>query len=314
MRRLALALLLIAAANPTQAQLFRRAPLGPVAAPPPGTPPAEAEIWPFPPPDPKAWWDEKRPAAPETADPLGGRRLGGARLIPVDSGVDPSTYRLWGLVPLQWQILHGDEMVLEIWVRPARTVRQTVVRITVRRDGRAFVQARAGLACCEAGIARRIGFDAELPAGQAAAFLVLRSHPMWTASRDVRVSQGPDLAEGVCVDGTDYDLTLMVPGRSRSLRRSCDNAAVGEVADALEPALRAAIGHDPRFDVIFPGGASFAGARDAYRDLVGHGGLLKPDPHARPQPPGVAPGPDEAAATPPAPGVGPGSRPAPSPR
>jgi hypothetical protein len=139
---------------------------------------------------------------------------------------------------------------------------------------------------------------------------------MWKAPRDVRVSQGPDLVESVCVDGTDYDLTLMVPGRSRSLRRSCDSAAIGEVAEALEPALGAAMGHDPRFDVIFPGGGSFAGARDAYRDLVSHGGSLKPDPHARPQPPGVAPAPDEAAAMPPAPAPGPrpASPPAPSPR
>jgi hypothetical protein len=311
--RLVLPLLLIAvAAGPAQAQLLHRAPpTGPVAGPPPGTPPAEAEISPFPPPDPKAWWDEKRPSVSESADPLGGRRLGGARPIPVDSGVDPSTYRLWGLTPLQWQILHGDEMVLEVWVRPARTVRQTVVRITVRRDGRAFVQGRAGLACCEAGIARRIGFDAELPAGQAQTFLALRSHPMWAAPRDVRVSQGPDLADSVCVDGTDYDLTLMVPGRARSLRRSCDGAAIGEVAEALEPTLRAAMGHDPRFDVIFPGGASFAGPRDAYRDLVSHGGSLKPDPRTRAQPPGVAPVPDDAAATPPAPAPGPGLAPSP---
>ena len=47
--------------------------------------------------------------------------------------------------------------MLEVWVRPALSVRQSVVRITVRRDGKAFVQARAGLAGCEAGIARRMG-------------------------------------------------------------------------------------------------------------------------------------------------------------
>jgi hypothetical protein len=304
-RRLAvIALLIAAAAPPAQAQIFRRAPpSGPVAAPPPGTPPADAEIWPFPPPDPKAWWDDKRPVPPEAADPLGDRRmLSGMRLIPVDSGVDPSTYRLWGLSPLQWQLLRGDEMVLEVWVRPARSVRQSVVRITVRRDGKAFVQARAGLACCEAGIGRRMGFDAELPPGQAQAFQALKVLPLWSSPRDIRVSQGPGLADDVCVDGTDYDLTLMVPGRARSLRRSCDSAAVGQAADVLEPVLRAALGHDTRFDVIFPGGASFAGARDAYRDLLTHGGTLKPDPHARPQPPGVAPAPDEAVATPPAPG------------
>ncbi len=295
MRRLALiALLTAVAAAQAQAQIVRRGPpSGPVAPAPPGTPPAEAEIWPFPPPDPKAWWDDKRPVPPEAADPLGDRRmLSGMRLIPVDSGVDPSTYRLWGLSPLQWQLLRGEEMVLEVWVRPARSVRQSVIRITVRRDGKAFVQARAGLACCEAGIARRIGFDAELPPGQAQAFQALKVLPLWSSPRDVRVSQGPGLADDVCVDGTDYDLTLMVPGRARSLRRSCDSAAVGQAADVLEPALRAALGHDARFDVIFPGGASFAGARDAYRDLVAHGGALKPDPHARPQPPGVPPAPD----------------------
>ena len=319
MRRLALiALLIAAAAAPAEAQLFRRPPpSGPVGAPPPGTPPAEAEIWPFPPPDPKAWWEDKRPIPPEAADPLGGRRmLSGMRLIPVDSGVDPSTYRLWGLSPLQWQLLRGDEMVLEVWVRPARSVRQSVVRITVRRDGKAFVQARAGLACCEAGIARRMGFDAGLPPGQAQAFQALKALPLWSSPRDVRVSQGPDLAEDVCVDGTDYDLTLMVAGRARSLRRSCDSAEIGEAADVLEPVLRAALGRDTRFDVIFPGGASFAAARDAYRDLLAHGGSLKPDPHARRQPPGVPPAPDEGTATPPVLGSGsvPPSRPMPSPR
>jgi hypothetical protein len=299
-----IALLLAAAAAPATAQILRR-------PPPSGAPQAEVEIWPFPPPDPKAWWDDKRPVPPEAADPLGDRRmLSGMRPIPVDSGVDPSTYRLWGLSPLQWQLLRGDEMMLEVWVRPARSVRQSVVRITVRRDGKAFVQARAGLACCEAGIARRMGFDAELPPGQAQAFQALKALSLWSSPRDVRVSQGPGLADDVCVDGTDYDLTLMVPGRARSLRRSCDSAAVGQAADVLEPALRAALGHDARFDVIFPEGAGFAEARDAYRDLVANGGSLKPDPHARPQPPGVAPAPEEAPATQPAPG----SRPGPSPQ
>jgi len=257
-------------------------------------PPAEAEIWPFPPPDPKTWWEEKRPVVPETTDPLGGRRLGrGERLIPVDSGVDASTYRLWGLTPLQWQLLRGGEMILEVWVRPSLTVRQSVVRITVRGDGKAFVQGRAGLACCEAGIARRMGFDAELPAGQAQVFERLKADPLWSAPRSVKVSEGPDISEGVCVDGTAYDLTLMTGGRARSIRRACDNAAIGQAADVLEPVLRAALGHDPRFDVIFPGGFDFGPARAAYKDLLAHGGALKPDPQARPQPPGVAPTPDQ---------------------
>jgi hypothetical protein len=172
-------------------------------------------------------------------------------------------------------------------------VRQSVIRITVRRDGKTFVQARAGFACCEPGIARRMGFDAELPAGRAPALLALRADPLWSAARDVRVSEGPDIAEEVCVDGTAYDLTLMIPGRARSLRRACDSAAIGQAAAPLEAALAAALGHDPRFDVIFPSGADFAPATKAYADLVTHGGMLKPDPKARPQPPGVEPAPDE---------------------
>ena len=283
--------LALAGASPTAGQ--------PVRAPPKGLPPAAAEISPPPAPDPRAWWDEKRPVAPEAADPLGGRRPGRReRRIPVDSGVDPSTYRLWDLTPLQWQLVRGDEMILEVWVRPARSVRQSVVRITVRRDGKAFVQGRAGLACCEAGIARRVGFDAELPPGQAPAFQALKADPLWTAARDVKVSEGPDIAEGVCIDGTAYDLTLMVAGRARSVRRACDSAAIGQAADVLEPALRAALGHDARFDVIFPRGFDLTAARAAYKDLVAHGGTLKADPKARTQPPGVEPAPDAEPAAP----------------
>jgi len=316
MRRLALTLLIAAIAGDAQAQFLRHRPAGPVAAPPKGTPPAEAEIWPFPPPDPKAWWDDKRPAPSEAADPLGGRRMGrGERQIAIANGVDPSTYRLWGLMPLQWQLLRGEELILEVWVRPARSVRQSVIRITLRGDGKGFVQARAGLACCEAGIARRMGFDAELTPAQVQAFQALRNHPMWAAPRDVRVTEGADTVEDLCVDGTSYDLTLAVAGRARSLRRACDSAAVGQVAEALEPALRAALGHDARFDAIYPGGASFAVARDAYRDLIAHGGALKPETRARVQPPELGPGApvaDDAAATPPAAPrkpPGPGARP-----
>ena len=291
MRRLVLTALLIMALATGVSVAYAQ----PVRAPPRGLPAAEAEIWPFPPPDPKAWWEEKRPLIPEAADPLGGRRMArGERPVALDTGVDPSTYRLWGLTPLQWQLLRGEEMVLEVWVRPSRSVRQSVVRITVRRDGKAFVQGRAGLACCEAAIARRIGFDAELPAGQAQAFLALKASPLWAAPRAVRVSEGPDVVEGVCVDGTAYDLTLLAAGRARSIRRACEEAAVGQAADVLEPALRAAPGHDPRFDVIFAGVFDLGAARAAYRDLLAHGGALKPDPQARPQPPGVASAPDAA--------------------
>lgn len=291
-RTLFTALLIAACAGSAQAQLFRRAPVGqpPVAPPPANLPPAEAEVWPYPPPDPRSWWEDKRPKPSEAADPLGGRRIPrGQRLAPIDNGVDASTYRLWGLMPLQWEVLHEGEMILEVWVRPANSVRQAVARVIVRRDGRAFVQGRAGLACCEAQITRRIGFDAELPPGAAQAFLALRGHPMWSSPRLVSVEEGGGVASGVCIDGTSYDLTLLVPGRSRSLHRACDETEYGQVADALEPTLRAALGQDPRFDVLFPGGIDFGAARKAYQDLLAHGGTLRADPAGRAQPPGVQP-------------------------
>jgi hypothetical protein len=296
-------------AGPAQAQLFRRpAPPAspPVAAPPPGLAPEAEDMWPYPEPDPKTWWNDARPRIPEAADPLGGRRLPrGERLPVVANGVDASTYRLWGLTPLQWEVLYPGEMILEVWVRPATSVRQSVVRVVVRRDGRAFLEARAGLACCEADISRRLGFDVELAPGAAGPFLALRSHPMWEAPRLVRVRQS-GTAEGVCVNGVGYDLTLAVPGRTRSLHRACEDEEIGQVADALEPVLRAALGHDPRFDVLYPGGIDFHLDRQAYRDLIAGGGSLRADPNARPEPPGAEPAPKPEAATPPAAAAAPG--------
>jgi hypothetical protein len=262
----------------------------PAWAQPPATP--QQDVWPFPPPDPKSWWEDKRPKPAEAADPLGGRRLRrGERLPSIDNGVDPSTYRLWGLTPLQWQLLRGEEVILEVWVRPSRNVRQSIVRIVVRKDGRAFVQGRAGFACCEAGIGRRIGFDDELPAGSAAAFQALGAHPMWAAPHDVGTVRDASTTEVVCVAGVGYDLTLLTRAGARSLHRACDDIAVGQVADALEPTLRAALGHDPRFDVLYPGGVSFAAERQAYAEFTAGGGVLKADPRGRSPSPGAEPAP-----------------------
>ena len=258
--------------------------------PPSDLPPAEAAIWPFPPPDPKSWWEEKRLKPTEASDPLGGRRIRrGERLIQPDNGVAPSTYRLWGLMPLQWQLIRGDELILEVWTRPTNSVRQTVTRIIVRgSDG--FVQARAGLACCEATIGRRVGFDEELPAGSAERFRALARLPIWDSPRDVRVSEA-GAADAICVEGTGYDVTLATPGRSVTLHRACDPAEVGQIAEVLEAVLGAALGHEPRFDVIFPRGVSFANARDAYQTLLAEGGRLRRNPDARRVPPGAEPAP-----------------------
>lgn len=256
-------------------------------APPPPPPPLD---WPWPAPDPKSWWEEKRPAPDEAADPLGGRRLGRNEQLPaVSNGYDPLLYRLWGLPPLQNQVLRSGEMILEVAVRPATSARQTLIRVIVRRDGQAFVQARAGLGCCEPGIARRVGFDAQAPEGTAARLLPLQQDPLWDTPREVRVDDGSGAADALCVDGTSYDLTLAVPGKVRSIRRACDSAEIGQAADVLEAVFGLALGHEPRIDVIYPGGASFASARDAYRQLIAGGGQLKAAPQARPQPPTFEP-------------------------
>lgn len=292
MRRAILSLAAVAAlTSPAQAQLFGRG-NAEKAGPPPGAPPAEAEIWPFPPPDPQTWWDDKWPRGEDAADPLGGRRVPrGQRLPEVDGGADASTYRLWGLMPLQWQLLRGDEMILEIWVRPSRNVRQSIVRVTLREDGKAFVQARAGYACCEAGIGRRVGFDAELTAEQAQALRALREHPMWSSPREVQSVRNATTTDVVCVSGVGYDLVLLTSRGSKALHRACDDIAVGQAADVLEPVLRAALGHEPRFDVLFRNRIDFSPERQAYADFTAGGGVLKAAPTSRTAPPGLEPAP-----------------------
>ncbi len=297
-------------AVPAQAQIPLIIPIPgkprPPAGPPPGLPAYAAEIWPYPAPDPKSWWDDPRLKPTEASDPLGGRRVRrGERLPAPDNGVDASTYRLWGLMPLQWQLLRGQEAILEVWTRPAGSVRQTVTRVTVRGDGKAFVQSRAGLACCEAVIGRRLGFDEVLPEGRAARFRELAALPLWRSPRDVRVEE-PGLADAVCLEGTAYDLTLATPGRVVTLHRACDPAEVGEAADVIEAVLGAALGHDPRFDVIFPRGVDLSAARKAHAELLASGGRLKPNPDARRPAPGAEPAPqpeagEQAAPAPPIP-------------
>lgn len=300
MASLRLALLTLTALSlawPAEAQFFFRRQPQQQVGPPPGTPPHEAAIWPFPAPDPGSWWEDKWPKASEAADPLGGRRIRRGERLPAGVDIDASTYRLWGLMPLQWQLLRGDEMVLEVWRRPSASVRQTVTRIVIRGGDEAFVQARAGLACCEAGIGRRVGFDVELPPGSAARFLALREAPIWNAPRDVRVQEA-GTTTAVCVEGTAYDLILATPGRVRSIRRACDLAEVGQAADVLEAVLGAALGHEPRYDIVFRNRVDFSAARGAYRDLIETGGRLMPAPNARPQPPGLEPQPEVAAEAP----------------
>ena len=306
-RRALLAVLVLALATPADAQFILPIPLFKAKpqeiGPPEGTPPYEAEVWPFPPPDPASWWEDKRPKVGDEADPFGGRRIRrGERLPAVDNGIDASTYRLWGLMPLQWQLLRGDEMILEVWTRPTTSVQQTVTRVSVRGDGRVFVQGRAGLACCEAGIGRRLGFDRELPPGSAERFEVLRDLWVWKSPRDVRVAEAGS-AEAVCVEGVAYDLTLLTSRGARTVRRACDLAEVGEGSEVLEAVIGASLGQDPRYDLLFRRGADFSAARTAYRQLIETGGQLRPDTQSRYRPPGLEPqpSPEPEPAPPPAP-------------
>ena len=251
----------------------------PQASPPDSTVPP-------PPVDPGVWWSPSVPRPALETDPLQGRRLArGETLVPIDNGVDPLLYRLWGLQPLQAQLVRRGELILEVWARPARGVRQAVVRVTVRRDGRAFVQARAGLGCCAPEIARRVDIDAELTDEQAIGLKALTGDALWSQPRAVTVDYGGGSVAPICIDGISWDVTLLVPGQARHLRRACDDAEVGSIAPALAAALTAASGRDPRFDAIFAHGGDFSRQAAAYDALTKEGGRLVPAPNGRAQPP-----------------------------
>jgi hypothetical protein len=249
---------------------------------------------PPPPPDPAVWWAPEIPKPPAEQDPFHGRRLRpGETLVPIDNGVDPLLYRLWGLQPLQSQLIKRGELVLEVWARPATGVRQAVIRVTVRRDGRAFVQARAGLGCCTPEIGRRVDIDAELAPQQTAPLKALVGDPLWSQPRSVVVDYGGGAVEPVCLEGVSWDVTLLLPGQARHLRRACDDSEVGSIAPALAAALSAASGRDARFDAMFARGADFSRQQRAYDALIASGGRLRPAANTRPQPPAVPPPPDE---------------------
>ncbi|KQV58301.1 MULTISPECIES: hypothetical protein [unclassified Caulobacter] len=249
---------------------------------------------PAPYPDPTIWWSPEVPRPPPEVEPLYNRRPGrDEQPIPIDNGVPPLLYRLWGLQPLQSQVLKRGELILEVWARPARGVRQALVRVTLRRDGRAFVQARAGLGCCTPEIGRRVDINAELAALQIAPLRALPTDPAWSQPRSVIVDYGGGAVSALCVDGVSWDVTLLVPGQARHLRRACDDAEVGSIASILTAALGAVVGRDPRFDAVLPRGADFSRQRRAYEDLLAGGGGLRAGESNRPQPPAVPPPPED---------------------
>ena len=263
--------------------------------------------------DPAIWWSPQVPRPSPELEPLCNRRLGrDERPIPIDNGVEPLLYRLWGLQPLQSQVLKRGDLILEVWARPARGVRQAVVRITLRRDGRAFVQARAGLGCCTPEIGRRVDINAELAAGQIAPLRALEAEPAWGQPRSVTVDYGGGAVSALCVDGVSWDVTLLVPGQARHLRRACDDAEVGSIAPILSTVLGVLVGRDTRFDAVLPRAADFSRQAAAYRALIQAGGRLIPGEADRSQPPGVPVASDEDEPTlPPSVPAGPATSPRP---
>ena len=232
----------------------------------------------IPAPDPQAWWTDKWPEKSQATNPLKRRMRRGERPpgLEIQNGVPPLLYRLWGLPPLQDQLVRRGEAVVEMWARPAETVRQAVVRVTLRGDGRAFVQGRAGYGCCEPEISRLVRFDEELAPERAAAVRAILADPLWNQPRAVDVVQDGATMDLLCVNGVSYDVSLVVPGGARSLHRACSGEQVGSIAPALSAVLSAALGYDPRFDVVFPRGASFEGDRQDYQALLAGGGGLNP--------------------------------------
>ncbi|HEX6860840.1 MAG TPA: hypothetical protein VF138_11655 [Caulobacteraceae bacterium] len=241
----------------------------------------------LPPPDPQAWWTDKWPAKPDAANPLR-RRIRRGEHPPaenIQNGVQPLLYRLWRLPPLQDQLVRRGEAVVEMWARPAETVRQAVVRVTLRGDGRAFVQGRAGLGCCEPEIERLMWFDEELSVDRAAAVRAVINDPLWNQPGWAEVVEDGMTVDPLCVNGVAYDVSLVLPNGARSLHRACSGEQVGSIAPVLTALLSAALGYDQRFDVVFPRGVgAFAADRADYEALLARGGQLQPARNDRVQP------------------------------
>jgi hypothetical protein len=238
--------------------------------------PKAAPAPPPPPPDPAGWWSGAEPAVTEAQDPLGGRRAGrgGFTVLAPLEAIEASYHRLWGLPPLQAQIVRGGESVIELWMRPDGGQRQAVIRVVNRDDGRSFLQARAGIACCRPEITRRIDIDVELEASWAAKLANAADDEAWVQSEDVYADEGGGALEPVCVGGSSWDLYRVTKGKAVHLRRDCGGPEVGSVAGVLEPVIGAALGRDPRFDLVFPKGADFASQKAAYKGLLASGGKL----------------------------------------
>lgn len=208
-------------------------------------------------------------------DPFGARRSGRNETAPKTPGApDPSYYRLWGLQPLQSQFLRAGEVVMEVWARPEGGSRQALVRVTLRSDRRAFVQARAGVPCCTPAILRRIEIDAELPVGSGEALNRIADDPFWSTLPDAVIEDGQGAVEMLCVGGVSYEFYLLQRDRYAHLRRDCGGAETGSAAEVLAGLIAPALGRDPRFDYLFPRGADFSREKQQHASMLAAGGRL----------------------------------------
>jgi len=110
-----------------------------------------------------------------------------------------------------------------------------------------------------------VDVDTELATGWAERLRQLARDTAWSQPEDVRVDEGPGMIEGVCVGAVSYDLVRVEHDRAVHLRRACGGPERGSVADVLAAVVGSALGHDLRFDVLFPHGADYSATRRPMR-------------------------------------------------
>lgn len=236
--------------------------------------------------DPAAWWANPERRVPERFDPLGDRRWTRQdRVVRGERMPDAGLYRLWGLVPLQTQVVRPGDMVVEAWVRPTGGRPEVIVRVTVRSDGTVWIQGRAGFACCRPDIQRRVDVDEELSRSTRDSFRALANEPLWRQPEHVLVRESADTITSLCVDGISYDLYLATQGRALHRRRSCDDAEIGSAAAVLTALLGAVRDRDPRIAAALPRNGNFERERAYFAEFLARGGQLEVDNSAPVEPP-----------------------------
>ena len=93
-------------------------------------------------------------------------------------------------------VLRPGEAVIEVWVRPSGASHEALARLTLRRDGKVFIQARAGMGCCRPEIARRVDIDQVLDP-KAGDFSALAKSAVWKQPANVEIFRPGEVAAGL---------------------------------------------------------------------------------------------------------------------